>query len=45
MSHVTKKDTVTLVAKGVRAKYDGHERQELVAPLTRDLKRAKIKPL
>ena len=43
--YVTKKDTVTLVIKGVRAKLDQHERNSLLAPLLRDLKRAKVKPL
>lgn len=39
------KETVTLVIKGARQKYDDHHRNELTAPLVRQLKRGKVKLL
>ena len=43
--YVTRRDSVTLVIKGLRTRSDQHARQQLVSPIMRDLKRNKVKPL
>ena len=43
--YVTRRESVTLVIKGLRTRVDQHERQQLVSPIMRDLKRNKVKPL
>jgi hypothetical protein len=43
--YITRRGSVTLVIKGVRARLDQHERQQMVSPIMRDLKRNKVKPL
>jgi hypothetical protein len=43
--YITRRESVTLVIKGLRARADQHERQQLVSPIMRDLKRNQVKPL
>ena len=39
------RDSVTLVIKGVRAKLDQHKRQDMFAPIMRDLARTRCEPI
>ena len=45
VGYYTTSESVTLVIKGVRAKFDQHKRQDMFAPIMRDLSRNKVRPI